>query len=107
MNNSTDTVEALNDLPDQDRRATRPIFLRDVAHVRDGYSVQTNSVSSNGSPATLMTIRKTGGVSTLGVIDGIKETVNDRHPEHPSHGDEDQGDLRSVDLRQGRPQQRA
>ena len=74
MNNSTDTVDALNDFPIK-KVGESTVFLRDVAHVRDGYSVQTNSVSANGRPATLMTIRKTGGVSTLGVIAGIKETV--------------------------------
>ncbi len=76
MNNSTDTIEALNDFPVK-QIGHSTVFLRDVAHVRDGYSVQTNSVSANGRPATLMTIRKTGGVSTLGVIDGVKESLPD------------------------------
>lgn len=76
MNNSTDTVQAINDFPLKSVNGST-IFLRDVAHVRDGYSVQTNSVASDGRPATLMTIRKTGGVSTLAVIAGIKETVKD------------------------------
>ena len=75
MNNSTDSVEAINNFPIK-IVGDSPIFMRDVAHVRDGYSVQTNSVSSNGRPATLVTIRKTGGVSTLGVIEGIKATVD-------------------------------
>src|SRR5262249_41778780 len=74
--NSTDSVAALNDLPIKTiGHAT--VFLRDVAHVRDGYSVQTNSVAENGRPATLMTIRKTGGVSTLSVINGIRERLPD------------------------------
>ena len=76
MNNSTDTVEAINDFPVKEMGHT-VVQLRDVANVRDGYQVQTNSVSANGVPATLMTIRKTGGVSTLGVIDGIKATLPD------------------------------
>src|SRR5436190_23299790 len=49
MNNSTDTVAAINDYPIK-RVGNSTIFLRDVARVRDGYSVQTNSVAENGRP---------------------------------------------------------
>src|ERR1035441_3911444 len=49
--------------------------MRDVAHVHDGFQVQTNSVSVNGTPGALMTIRKTGGVSTLAVIDGVRAAL--------------------------------
>lgn len=76
LNNSTDTIAAINNFPVK-QIGNSTVFLRDVAHVRDGYSVQTNSVSANGRPATLMTVRKTGGVSTLGVISGVKETLPD------------------------------
>jgi multidrug efflux pump subunit AcrB len=76
MNNSSDSIEAINSFPIKVSGHTVTL-LRDVANVRDGYQVQTNSVSSNGVPATLVTVRKTGGVSTLGVIDGIKQTLPD------------------------------
>jgi multidrug efflux pump subunit AcrB len=76
LNNSTDTVAALNDLPLKSV-GRETVFLRDVANVRDGYSVQTNSVAENGHPATLMTIRKTGGVSTLSVINDIRADLPD------------------------------
>jgi multidrug efflux pump subunit AcrB len=46
-----------------------------VAHVHDGFQVQTNSVSVDGVPGALMTIRSTGGVSTLAVINGIREAL--------------------------------
>ncbi|SPF50787.1 membrane hypothetical protein [Syntrophobacter sp. SbD1] len=39
--------------------------------------MQTNSVSVNGKPGALMTIRKTGGVSTLAVINGIRKALPD------------------------------
>src|SRR6201996_4380284 len=55
----------------------KTIFMRDVAHVHDGYQVQTNSVSVDGTPGALITIRKTGGVSTLAVIDGVREVLPD------------------------------
>ncbi|HEX4053815.1 MAG TPA: efflux RND transporter permease subunit [Tepidisphaeraceae bacterium] len=76
LNNSTDTVEALNGFPVK-TIGDATVFLRDVAHVRDGSVVQTNSVSQNGSPAALMTIRKTGGVSTLAVINGVRNALPD------------------------------
>ena len=53
----------------------KTVFMRDVAHVHDGFQVQTNSVSVNGTPGALMLVRKTGGVSTLAVIDGVKRAL--------------------------------
>ncbi len=44
MNNSTDAIEAMNDFPIK-RVGDATVFLRDVAHVHNGYQVQTNSVS--------------------------------------------------------------
>jgi len=76
LNNSTQTVAALGDFPIKTIGHTT-VFLRDVAQVRDGYSTQTNSVSVNGNPGTLITIRKTGGVSTLAVINGIHDALPD------------------------------
>jgi multidrug efflux pump subunit AcrB len=79
MNNSPDVIEAINAFPIH-RVAGREVFMRDVAHVHDGFQVQTNSVSVDGVPGALMTIRSTGGVSTLAVIDGIRAALPDiRH----------------------------
>ena len=76
LNNSTDTVAALDTFPIKTLgKAT--VFLRDIGNVRDGYEVQTNAVDQNGRPGTLMTIRKTGGVSTLSVINGIHDALPD------------------------------
>ncbi|MGD0960679.1 MAG: efflux RND transporter permease subunit [Methylomonas sp.] len=74
MNNSPNVIEAINDFPIKNVDG-RMVFMRDVAHVHDGFQVQTNSVSVNGTPGALMTIRKTGGVSTLAVIDGVREEL--------------------------------
>jgi multidrug efflux pump subunit AcrB len=74
MNNSPDVIESINAFPIK-QVAGRTVFMRDVAHVHDGFQVQTNSVSVNGTPGTLMTIRKTGGVSTLAVIDGVRAAL--------------------------------
>ncbi|HLJ38571.1 MAG TPA: efflux RND transporter permease subunit [Steroidobacteraceae bacterium] len=79
MNNSPDVIDAINSFPIR-QVAGREVFMRDVAHVHDGFQVQTNSVSVDGVPGALMTIRNTGGVSTLSVIKGIREALPDiRH----------------------------
>jgi multidrug efflux pump subunit AcrB len=76
MNNSPDVIEAINSFPIRVLQG-RTVFMRDVAHVHDGFQVQTNSVSVNGTPGALMVIRKTGGVSTLAVIDGVRAALVD------------------------------
>jgi multidrug efflux pump subunit AcrB len=76
MNNSPDVIETINAFPIKTIDG-RTVFMRDVAHVHDGFQVQTNSVSVNGTPGALMVIRKTGGVSTLAVIDGVRAALTD------------------------------
>ncbi|HZO24131.1 MAG TPA: efflux RND transporter permease subunit [Steroidobacteraceae bacterium] len=76
MNNSPDVIEAINSFPIKEVDG-RVVFMRDVAHVHDGFQVQTNAVSVDGVPGALMTIRKTGGVSTLAVIDGVRAALPD------------------------------
>jgi multidrug efflux pump subunit AcrB len=74
MNNSPEVIERINDFPIKQVDG-KMVFMRDVAHVHDGYQVQTNSVSVNGTPGALITVRKTGAVSTLSVIDGIRNAL--------------------------------
>src|SRR5579872_2056586 len=76
MNNSPNLIDTINSFPIREVDG-RSVFMRDVAHVHDGFQVQTNSVSVDGVPGALMTIRKTGGVSTLAVIDGIRDALPD------------------------------
>ena len=76
MNNSPDVIDTVNAFPIKQMDG-RTVFMRDVAHVHDGFQVQTNSVSVDGTPGALMVIRKTGGVSTLAVIDGVREALTD------------------------------
>jgi multidrug efflux pump subunit AcrB len=74
MNNSPDAIVAINNFPIKTVNG-RTVFVRDVANVHDGFQVQTNSVTQNGLPGALMLVRKTGGVSTLAVIEGVKEIL--------------------------------
>jgi multidrug efflux pump subunit AcrB len=76
LNNSPFAVDEINSFPVKELNG-RPIFLRDVAHVHDGYQVQTNAVTKNGLAGVLIVIRKSGGSSTLAVIDGTNEILPD------------------------------
>jgi multidrug efflux pump subunit AcrB len=73
-NSAPQLVNELNNLP---IRAVNGavIYVRDVAHVRDGFPPQTNIVRVDGQRATLMTILKSGKASTLDIIAGIYEKL--------------------------------
>jgi multidrug efflux pump subunit AcrB len=70
-NGSPLTTAELNDMPVKTSGNT-VIYIRDVAHVRDGFPPQTNIVRVNGQRAALMTAMKTGNSSTLDIISRIK-----------------------------------
>ncbi len=74
MNGTPRTVAELNDLPVKTSNSST-LYLRDVAHVRDGFAVQTNIVRQDGVRGVLMAIYKLGGSSTLTVVNGIKAMV--------------------------------
>ncbi|ADG19344.1 acriflavin resistance protein [Paraburkholderia atlantica] len=71
MNGSTQTVAALNDLPIKTVSGGL-VYVRDVAHVIDGYAPQTNIVRADGKRAALLTVEKTGSASTLTIIGQVK-----------------------------------
>src|SRR5580698_5871805 len=64
----------LNDVPIK-RINGAMVYMRDVAHVRDGWAVQQNAVRADGKPAVLLAIMKTGSVSTLDIVNQIKNDV--------------------------------
>ncbi len=71
---SPESVSELNNLPIKSANATT-IYVRDVAHVRDGYPPQTNIVRSDGQRGSLMTVLKSGDVSTLDIIASIRKML--------------------------------
>jgi len=74
LNNAPNSVDALNALPiKQVNGAT--VYMRDVAHVRDGSAVQTNVVHVDGSRSVVMTVLKNGATSTLAIVQGIKDAL--------------------------------
>ncbi len=51
------------------------VLLGDVAHVHDGYAVQTNIVRVNGRRATYLAILRKAGASTLAVVDAVRQAL--------------------------------
>ena len=83
LNNSPLKIEELGDLPIKTVNGAM-VYIRDVGHVLDGNSPQTNIVHVDGGRSVLMMVLKAGAVSTLDIISGIKEKiveVRDRLPE--------------------------
>ena len=74
MNSSPKTIAELNDLPVKTMNGST-IYLRDVAHVRDGFAPQTNIVRQDGVRGTLMSIYKIGGGSTLTIVQAVKDIL--------------------------------
>jgi len=74
MNGSPQTVTELNDLPVKTVNGAT-IYMRDVAHIRDGFAPQTNIVRANGQRGVLMAVYKTGSASTLDIVGRVKETI--------------------------------
>jgi multidrug efflux pump subunit AcrB len=74
LNDSPEAFEALNDLPIKTVNGAT-IYVHDVAHVRNGSPPQTNVVRVNGSRSVLMTVLKSGSVSTLDIVAGVKKIL--------------------------------
>jgi multidrug efflux pump subunit AcrB len=70
INGSPEDVEDLNNIPIKVVNGAT-IYVRDVAHVRDGFPPQTNIVRSDGQRGSLMSILKSGDTSTLEIVKGI------------------------------------
>jgi multidrug efflux pump subunit AcrB len=74
LNASPTTIKELNDLPIKSV-GDSTIYVRDVAHVRDGFSPQTNIVHRDGQRSVLVTIMKTGSASTLDIVSSVRSKL--------------------------------
>ncbi|MDR3691692.1 MAG: efflux RND transporter permease subunit [Fimbriimonas sp.] len=74
LNSSPLAVDELNDIPIREVNGGM-VYIRDVAHVRDGSAVQTNVVDKDGKPSVILTILKSGDASTLDVVDRIRAAL--------------------------------
>jgi CzcA family heavy metal efflux pump len=74
MNGTPKTIAELNDLPVKTINGAT-LYMRDVAHIRDGFAPQTNIVRQDGNRGALMSIYKNGKASTLQIVSGVKGIV--------------------------------
>ncbi len=71
LNASPPSIAELNNIPVRTVNGSTT-FLREVAHVRDGFSPQINIVRQDGQRGLLLTALKNGGASTLDVVNALK-----------------------------------
>jgi multidrug efflux pump subunit AcrB len=76
LNDAPSVISELGNLPIKNVNGTM-VYIHDVAHVRDGNPPQTNIVHVEGDRSVLLQVLKNGAVSTLSIIDGIKEKVKE------------------------------
>ena len=72
MNGNPQTIAELNELPVRTVNGST-IYMRDVAHIRDGFAPQTNIVRMDGSRGALMSMLKVGSASTITIVNGVKQ----------------------------------
>ncbi len=74
VNSSPIVLNELNNLPIKTVNGAT-VYMKDVAQVRDGFSVQNNIVRTNGSRGVLMSITRTGKASTLDIVNDVKAAL--------------------------------
>jgi multidrug efflux pump subunit AcrB len=79
LNNAPSAIQALGDLPIKTVNGAM-VYIRDVAHVRDGNPPQTNIVHVEGNRSVLIQVLKAGSISTLDIIAGVKQQVEQLKP---------------------------
>src|SRR3954447_21080652 len=74
LNSSPRVLEEMNNLPLRVVNGAT-IYLKDVAQVRDGASIQTSMVRTNGTKGALLTVLRNGRASTLAVVDNVEAAL--------------------------------
>jgi multidrug efflux pump subunit AcrB len=74
LNGSIATIARIGDIPVRTANGTT-ILIRDVANVRDGSAPITTIARQNGERGIITSIFKIGNISTLDVVDHVKQTI--------------------------------
>ncbi len=74
LHSSPEAIAALNEVPLRPRGG-RPVLVRDVAHVHDGYAIQTNIARRDGRRSVVLSVMETGDASTTDVAERVKALV--------------------------------
>ena len=84
LNNAPSAIEELGNLPIKVVNGAT-VYIRDVAHVHDGNSPQTNIVHVDGDRSVLLSVLKNGATSTLAIVDGIRAKLAEIKPGLPDN----------------------
>ena len=74
LNGSPRTAEEINDMPVKVVNGT-VLYVRDVAHVRDGFAIQQNIVRQDGQRGVLLPVEKSGNASTLDIVASVRAAL--------------------------------
>lgn len=74
LNNSAESLEDFSAIPVKVVNGAT-VYIRDVATVRDGSSPQQNVVHVENSRSVLLTVLKNGAVSTLDIVESVKQAL--------------------------------
>ena len=74
VNSSPINVEDFNNLPIRTVNGAT-VYMKDVAQVRDGFSVQSNIVRTDGARGVMLSVTRTGKASTLAVVNAVKAAL--------------------------------
>src|SRR6202522_2280722 len=74
LNSSPRILKEMNRLPIKVVNGA-VVYIGDIGQVRDGYSVQTSIVRSNGTRGALLTVLRSGRASTLAVVNNVKKLM--------------------------------
>lgn len=75
-------AEEIADVPVK-RVGDRPVFVRDVARVQDGFSTRTSYARMNGQPSVSLSVTKRPGANIIEVADEIKLLVDKQSESWP------------------------
>ena len=53
----------------------KPVYIKDVAHIEDGGSPETQAVTVNGEDAVYLNVLRVPGGNTLDIVDAVKKVV--------------------------------
>ena len=65
------------------RQGDRPVFVRDVANLVDGYAERSTYARMNGTPAVTVGIKKRAGANIVEIADQVKELVESQSATWP------------------------
>lgn len=75
LNGAVPTLDEIANIPVRTDADGHTVRVRDVANVRDGFQPGTTIARQNGERSVLNSVLKTGGISTLDVLEHVRDSI--------------------------------